>query len=90
VHRTQIYLPDQQTARLDERAGAGGVSRSVLIRRAVDQYLTREELDTDAWRTRWREAVQRTAGIAPHLPDGATYVERIREVDAKRLQELTR
>jgi hypothetical protein len=42
------------------------------------------------WRARWREAVHRTAGIAAYLPDGADYVERLREVDARRLQELDR
>jgi predicted transcriptional regulator len=81
VHRTQIYLPEEQTERLDERARAEGVSRSVVIRRAVDEYLAREELDTASWQTRWRDAVHQTAGIAPYLPDGADYVERMREVE---------
>ncbi len=88
MNRTQIYLPEEQTKRLDERAGAEGVSRSVLIRRAVDEYIAKEERDPAAWRARWREAVDRTAGIARYLPDGADYVEGLREVDAKRLQEL--
>ena len=90
MHRTQIYLPDEQTERLDERAGAEGASRSVLIRRAVDEYLAREGLDVAAWQTRWRAAVQRTAGIAPYLSDGADYVEHMREIDARRMQELDR
>jgi predicted DNA-binding protein len=90
VNRTQIYLPDEQTKRLDERAGAEGVSRSVLIRRAVAEYIARAERDPVAWRVRWREAVQQTAGVARHLPDGAGYVEGLREVDAQRLQELER
>lgn len=70
MHRTQIYLPEEQTKLLDERAGTEGVSRSVLIRRAVDAYIAREELDPAAWQARWREAVRRTAGIAPYLPEG--------------------
>jgi len=90
MHRTQIYLPDEQTARLDERAGVEGVSRSALIRRAVDGYLASGELDAASWRTRWREVVQRTAGIAPHLPAGADYVEDVRAADAERLRELER
>lgn len=90
MHRTQIYLPEEQTKLLDERAGTEGVSRSVLIRRAVDAYIAREELDPAAWQARWREAVRRTAGIAPYLPEGAEYVADLREADAKRLQELER
>ncbi len=88
MNRTQIYLPEAQTKRLDERAGAEGVSRSVLIRRAIDEYIAREDRDPAAWRARWREAVYRTAGIARYLPDGADYVEGLREVDAERLREL--
>jgi predicted transcriptional regulator len=88
MHRTQIYLPDEQTKQLDVRAGTEGVSRSTLIRRAVEEYLARDGLDTTTWQSRWREAVRRTAGIAPYLSDGADYVERLRDADAKRLQEL--
>ncbi|HXB63276.1 MAG TPA: CopG family transcriptional regulator [Solirubrobacteraceae bacterium] len=88
MNRTQIYLPEGQTKRLDERAGVEGVSRSALIRRAVDEYIAREDGDPVGWRARWREAVDRTAGIAAYLPDGADYVEGLREVEARRLQEL--
>jgi len=90
MHRTQIYLPDEQTERLDARAVDEGVSRSVLIRRAVEEYLVREEIDTETWQARWRKAVERTAGIAPYLSGGANYVERIREVDAERLEGFKR
>ncbi len=85
MRRTQIYLDDEQTARLDERAAAEGATRSTLIRRAVDEYLTQEERDTTAWQARWKEAVEETAGIAPHLKDGADYVESLRREDAERL-----
>ena len=88
MRRTQIYLDCAQTARLDERAGAEGVTRSTLIRRGVEEYLTREEREPAAWSARWREAVAKTAGIAPHLPDGAAYVEALRAADADRLREL--
>ena len=88
MNRTQIYLPEEQTEQLDRRAGAEGVSRSALIRRAVDEYIAREGGDPAGWGVRWRDAVDRTAGIAAYLPDGADYVESLREVNAKRLQEL--
>lgn len=85
MRRTQIYLGDDQTARLDQRAAAEGATRSTVIRRAVDEYLTRDERDTAAWQARWKEAVEETAGIAPHLERGADYVESLRRGDAERL-----
>jgi predicted transcriptional regulator len=88
MHRTQIYLDDEQTARLDQRAAAEGASRSTLIRRAVDVYLTQEEQNAATWRTQWRRAVQETAGIASHLEEGPEYVESIRRRDAERLSVL--
>jgi predicted transcriptional regulator len=88
MRRTQIYLDDGQTARLDERAAAEGVTRSMMIRRAVEQYLTRGERDTEAWQAQWQKAVRRTAGAAPYLPQGAAYVEALRTADADRLLRL--
>jgi predicted transcriptional regulator len=90
MHRTQIYLDEQQTVRLDERAAGEGVTRSTMIRRAVDEYLESGQEDPRAWRERWGEAVAETAGIAPTLPGGTGYVERLRAADAARLQELGR
>jgi predicted transcriptional regulator len=90
MHRTQIYLDDDQTVRLDRRAAAEGATRSMLIRRAVDEYLTREEQDAAAWQAQWRKAVEETAGIAPHLDEGAEYVEGLRRGDAARLSGFER
>lgn len=39
MHRTNIYLTDEQRAQLDARARAEGVSRAELIRRVLDQAL---------------------------------------------------
>lgn len=88
MNRTQIYLDDDQTTRLDRRAAVEGTSRSMLIRRAVDAYLFQEERDAAAWQTRWRRAVDGTAGVAPHLEEGADYVEGVRRDDAERLDRL--
>jgi metal-responsive CopG/Arc/MetJ family transcriptional regulator len=88
MNRTQIYLDNAQTARLDERAAAEGTSRSMVIRRAVDRYLSEEEQSTSAWRAQWREAIEKTAGIASHLDEGAGLVEEIRRRDAERLERL--
>jgi|AntDryMetagUQ889_1029465.scaffolds.fasta_scaffold108835_1 predicted transcriptional regulator len=86
MRRTQIYLDEDQAARLDGRAAAEGVTRSLVIRRAVDDYLTREEHDEAAWRAQWDKAVRKTAGIARHLPEGAAYVEALRAADVDRLR----
>jgi predicted transcriptional regulator len=88
MNRTQIYLDDEQTARLDERAAAEGTSRSMVIRLAVDKYLSEEQQSSAAWRAQWKEALDRTAGIAPYLQDGVEYVEDIRRSDAERLSRL--
>lgn len=85
MNRTQIYLDEDQTTRLDERAAAEGTSRSTVIRRAVDIYLSKEEQDAAAWRANWEKAIEGTAGIAPYLEEGAEYVEGIRRDDADRL-----
>jgi len=88
VRRTQIYLDSDQTVALDERAGAEGVTRSTVIRRAIDEYLARNEDDQETWSARWLEAVAETAGIAPYLPEGSVYVEGLRAADVERLRNL--
>ncbi|HET7484150.1 MAG TPA: CopG family transcriptional regulator [Solirubrobacterales bacterium] len=85
MNRTQIYLDDDQTARLDRRAAAAGISRSMLIRRAVDAYLSKDKQDAAAWRAQWKSAIEDTAGVAPYLAEGANYVDDIRREDAERL-----
>ncbi len=37
--RTQIYLSEQQRARIDRAAESEGVTMAEVIRRAIDQYL---------------------------------------------------
>lgn len=86
MRRTQIYLDDDQTERLDRRAAAAGVTRSTLIRDAIGEYLEHEEREPGAWRARWAEAVRATAGLATHLPDGEAYVEQTRAADVERLR----
>jgi len=88
VNRTQIYLDEDQTTRLDRRAAAEGTSRSTVIRRAVDIYLSNEEQDAAQWRASWEQAIEGTAGIAPYLEEGAEYVEGVRREDADRLSRL--
>lgn len=88
MNRTQIYLDDDQTTRLDQRAAAEGTSRSMVIRRAVDVYLSQEKRDAAAWQAQWKKAIEGTAGIAPYLEEGAEYVEDLRRDDAERLSRF--
>lgn len=90
MHRTQIYLDEGQATRLDERAAAEGTSRSTVIRRAVDDYLDKEDQDAAAWQAQWRKALEGSAGVAPYLAEGSDYVEDLRRVDAERLSRLER
>jgi aminoglycoside phosphotransferase (APT) family kinase protein len=51
-------------------------------------YLEHEDRDSAAWRAQWREALEKSAGIAPYLDEGSEYVEDIRRADAERLSRL--
>src|SRR5205809_5958608 len=75
VRRTQIYLEDRQDDDLARRAAAEGLTKSALIRRAVDEYLD-NDAGEDLRLARFRAAVDAAAGAAPDLPPGSPYVER--------------
>lgn len=59
----------------------------MVIRRAVDVYLSQEERDAAVWQAQWRKAIAGTAGIAPYLAEGSRYVESLRREDAERLSQ---
>jgi Arc/MetJ-type ribon-helix-helix transcriptional regulator len=87
VERTQIYLTQEQQHELARRVVATGKTKSELIREALDRYLATEETNEE-WRRQWLEALDAVAGIAPYLPDGATYIDELREADLRREAEL--
>ncbi len=89
MRRTQIYLDEQQTQELDERASTRGATRSELIREAIDSYLGAGE-DESARLARFHQAVEATAGIAPYLSPGEEYVEEIRAAGGRKLARLER
>jgi hypothetical protein len=60
----------------------------MVIRRAVDTYLSREDRDTAAWQAQWNRAIEGTAGIASYLEGGDEYVEDLRGKDAERLSRF--
>jgi hypothetical protein len=89
VKRTQIYLDNRQENELGRRAAAEGVTKSALIRRAIDRYL--DGADDETLRLgRFKAAVDAVAGVAPHLPEGSVYVERLRALDLERHEEIER
>lgn len=89
VKRTQIYLEDEQERKLSRRAGAAGVTKSTLIRQAVDAFL--ESPTNDAARlARFRAALDEVAGSPASLPDGRSYVEALRARDVRRQDEVER
>ena len=73
MDRTQIYLSEAQAAALDRQAARTGLSRSQLIREAIDRtYLG--ELGADAL-----AVLQSTVGVwKGHRDDGAAYVKQLR------------
>lgn len=89
VKRTQIYLDHRQDDQLARRAAAEGLTKSALIRRAVDRYLD-TDADDELRLARFRAAVDVVAGAAPDLPRGSLYVERLRALDASRQEEIER
>lgn len=89
MRRTQIYLEDEQHRRLAERAATGGTTTSRLIRDAIDALLDAEPDEAERLRE-FRAAARAAFGTAPYLPDGVTYVRRLRERDRVRERELER
>lgn len=89
VKRTQIYLDEEQDGRLSLRAAASGRTKSDLIRQAVDEYLNGPDDEARAV-ARFKEALRKAAGTAPRLPSGRVYVERLRQNDRRRQEELER
>ncbi len=87
VKRTQIYLDERQARELAKRAAARHTTKSELIREALDAYLAEGEGDAEVLQ-RFRDAVDAVAGIAPYLPDGATYTGTSRAGDVRRQDEL--
>jgi len=82
VERTQIYLSSAQAAALEREAKRTGVTRSHLIRQAIE-----ERYGLAADRERLRAALRETAGLWKDRKEtGAAYVERIRK--DRRMREL--
>jgi hypothetical protein len=83
MHRTQIYLDDDQERQLVDRARQVGMTKSALIRDAIDAYLSPASGDDGALAS-LRAAVLDAAGAAPYLPSGVDYVAELRAAERER------
>jgi predicted DNA-binding protein len=89
MKRTQIYLDVEQDQRLARRAASTGITKSTLIREAIDAYL--DAPADDATRlARFRTAVRDIARTRVDLPSGRDYVEALRASDVRRQEEIER
>jgi hypothetical protein len=90
VKRTQIYLEELQDERLSRRAADSGVTKSEIVRRAIERYLGNDPTqdEREIRMARFKTALDEVAGIAPYLPDGITYVSRLRKADSERQRRL--
>jgi predicted DNA-binding protein len=89
LKRTQICVDEEQDVSLAERAAAAGVTKSTLIREAIDAYLkgsSNERLRLE----RFRAAVRAATGSSADLPDGESYVEALRSLGVRRQEEIER
>jgi predicted DNA-binding protein len=82
MRRTQIYLSSDQAASLARRARAAGTTKSNLIREAIEDYLAKP--DEHARLAELRGVLDELARTPIDLPDGATYVDELREADVAR------
>jgi predicted DNA-binding protein len=86
MKRTQIYLEADQDRRIVSRATASGVTKSTLIREAIEMYLAKPD-DADELAA-FRAAIDAAAGAPVKFEEGAKYVEAIRAADVARQAEL--
>jgi Ribbon-helix-helix protein, copG family len=87
MRRTQIYLENGQDDEIARRARAEGLTKSAIIRRAIDVYLNGASQETTRL-AHFRAAVREAAGSAPYLPRGDQYVEELRALDVERQREI--
>lgn len=89
MKRTQIYLDDAQDRKLSKRADATGVTKSSLIRRAIDAFLEAPS-DAASRLTRFRAALREVADAPASFVDGKSYVESMRAGDVRRQRAIER
>jgi predicted DNA-binding protein len=86
MKRTQIYLDEHQDEQLAHRARSAGTTKSTVIREAIEEYLAKP--DEDARFAELRAVLEELTGNPLLLPDGAAYVDALRDADASREAEI--
>jgi predicted transcriptional regulator len=87
MKRTQIYIEDEQDRKLARQASAMGVTKSTIIRRAIEEFLSSPSNEA-ARLARYRTALEEVSKKPVPLPDGRSYVEAIRAADIRRQREI--
>lgn len=89
MFRTQIYLDEEQAAKLDRKAANERTTRSAVIRNAINEALARDEHDFSAWKQELNRVLDEiVSGPGVDLPPGDEYVAQLREQGAKRQKML--
>jgi hypothetical protein len=85
MRRTQIYLTDEQSAKIAQLADDRHASKAEIIRRILDEALgIGDEDDDDA-----RAVIEATAGLCRDYPDWPEWLESVRGQTAdERLSSL--
>jgi predicted DNA-binding protein len=87
MKRTQIYLESDQDRRLAKRATAAGITKSTLIREAIEFYLASSP-DDAARLAQFHDALDVVERSPVDLANGRAYVERVRQADERRREEI--
>ncbi|MHB8512236.1 MAG: ribbon-helix-helix domain-containing protein [Actinomycetota bacterium] len=93
MKRTQIYLEEEQDEKLAQRASLIGMSKSELIRQAINEYLNGPSDDAvrlTRLKQMAKELAKRPAKTFGGFPDGKSYVEHYRAIDRRRDEEIER
>lgn len=84
MHRTQIYLTDDEEKALSDRSKKTGRSKSALVREAIDTTYLRGVSDPEAF----LKVLKRTSGTwKDRRETGAEYVEKKRPGKLSRLHK---
>jgi hypothetical protein len=83
MKRTQIYIRDDQAARIAERAEERGLSQAEVIRQILDAALDTGDAEAEA-----RAAIMATAGLLRDAPDWREWQRSVRgRSAAQRLED---
>ena len=78
LERTQIYLTQTQQSRLAEACRRAAVTKSELIRQAVDQFLSQQALPSSADKAQHIEGLAGMWADRTDMADPAAYVRSVR------------